>query len=277
MGLVCAILALTSCSKHAYYQICSISSDLQTSSTGAYAYQDNSCEITYNFWSNNGHINFIITNNTEEIMCIDLSKSFLIKNGIAYDYYLNRTISSSSSMGTSSIASSSASVSGTVLGYWTNYIIKSPGTFSATATNSVSATASTSKAVSISFEEKSIISIPPKSSKAFYEYDIMNKRFTDCDLYESPSNKEFPSMSFSLNTTPVSFTNYICYRIGENGNDVTVKNDFYVSKVVNQNYNSTIETVSQGCKSDFNYNQKVEIFINSSPQDFYIIYNPRNN
>lgn len=261
------VIMMSSCSTlNTYYQICKVSSDLSTSESGAYEYRNSACDISYDFWSDCGSISFMITNNTDEILYIDLSKSFLIKNGMAYDYFLNRTVSN-----TSTIASSqSAGATGSILGYWNSFGKNIPGSFSATSASSVGS----QKSLSVNFEEKSVIAIPPHASKIFSEYVIMTGRFIDCDLYESPSKKERPSMSFDSNTSPVNFTNYICYRIGENNLDQFIENHFFVSEVSNQHYKSTIHKINVSCPSDL-YKVKKNVFIKTSPKEFFIEYSPR--
>lgn len=265
--LTTLMFMLNSCATYNYYQICTVSSDLPTSSTGAYEYKNSSCDISYDFWTDGGSVSFVVKNNTNEMLYIDLSKSFLIKNGIAYDYFLNRTTTSSASVA----SSQSAAASGTVFGYWNSLFTKTPGSLTATATNS----AGSQKSTSIAYEEKPIIAIPPHAAKGFAEYSIMRNHFKDCDLYEAPSKNEQASMSFDISTTPVAFTNYLCYRVGDNSADHFIENNFYVSEVSNKNHKALFHDVAVGCSSDM-YNPKESVFISTSPKEFYIRYSPRN-
>lgn len=260
------VAMLSSCSSLTYYQICKVSSDLSTSSTGAYEYKNSSCDLTYDFWADGGSVSFIVTNKTNQILYVDLSKSFLVKNGIAYDYFLNRTTSK-----TASVASSqSVAASATAFGVWNYFGKKVPGSVTASASNSIGS----EKSSSIAYEEKPVVAIPPHAAKLFSEYAIMSNRFKDCDLYESPNKKETASMSFDISTTPVAFTNYICYRVGDNGTDQFVENKFYVSEVSNQNHDATFHKIEVGCESD-EYRTKENVFIRTSPKEFYIKYTPR--
>ena len=86
-------IILTSCSTSYYYQICEVESNLTTDNNGAYLYTDSICDITYDFWSEGGEIKFFVYNTTDDILYIDLSKSFIIRNGLANDYFLGRTTS----------------------------------------------------------------------------------------------------------------------------------------------------------------------------------------
>lgn len=264
--LILLVALLSSCSITSYYQICKVSSNLPTSANGSYEYKNSACDISYDFWTDGGSVSFIVTNNTNEILYIDLSKSFLIKNGIAYDYFLNRTKSS-----TASIASSQSSgATGTALGYWNYFGKKIPGSITASSASSIGS----QKSSSVAFEEKPVIAIPPHAAKVFSEYAIMNNHFKDCDLYESPSKKEQASMSFNLSNTPVTFTNYICYRVGNSGTDNFIENSFYVSEVSNQHPDATFKKIDIGCPSD-EYKTKESVFIKTSPKEFFIKYTPR--
>lgn len=264
--LIPLIALLGSCSSKHYYQICKVSSELPTSSAGAYEYKGTSCDVTYDFWTEGGSVSFMVKNNTEDILYVDLSKSFLIKNGIAYDYFLNRTTSSTASIA----ASQNNGAVATALGYW-NYFGKNiPGSVSATYSNSTSSQSSSS----IAYAEKAIVAIPPFAAKIFSEYTILSNHYADCDLYESPSKKGSVSMSFNQATTPVAFTNYICYRVGDNSTDQFIENSFYISEVTNQHYDATLEKVDVGCPTDFHKTEK-EVFIRTSPKEFFVIYSPR--
>lgn len=235
--LFAVIASLSSCSPY-YYQICKVSSDLPTSENGAYYYSTSSCDITYNFWSEYGDIYFTITNKTNKVIYIDLTKSFFSKNGIAYDYFLNRTIGSSTSLSESSV-------------------------------NSITS----QKSSSVSYKEKPIIAIPPHSTKIFCEYIIMKSPYKDCDLTEIPQKGKNVIMSFSEKNTPIEFTNYICYRIEDEEKEQFVENRFYLSQVINQHYNDTFHKVDTGCENNL-YKIKNVVFIHTSPKEFYIEYKP---
>lgn len=259
------VFVMCSCSSLPHYQICSVSSSLAKSSSGSYEYKNTNCEVLYNFWSEGGLVSFIIHNISDDIMYVDLSKSFLIRNGVAYDYFLNRVISSSSSF----TSLESNIISGSALGYWNFYGKKVPGSITA----SSGASLGSSKSNSLSYKEKSIVAIPPHASKIFSEYRLMNSRYIDCDLYENTSKKEVASMTFTESSTPLYFSNYVCYRIGNIPEEFVIDNTFYISQVENQHYKATLEKEEMGCPNELK--KKVEVFNNSSPSQFYIPYQPR--
>lgn len=257
---------ISSCSVSNYYQICEISSDLDKTSDGAYEYKVGDCKINYDFWSDNGQITFSVTNNSNEMMYIDLTKSFLIKNGIAFDYFLNRSNTSSAAMSYSNTTASSASVYGYLYSPFDKYPAKISSTYGEKQASL--------KSSSITIEESPIVIIPPHATKILSEYSLMVNRFVDCDLYESPSKNESTSMDFYSDNSPLNFTNYISFRIGENGMEQTIENKFYISKVTNFHQDAVLELVNTKCANDV-YSDWKYIFIKSSPTEFYIKYQPR--
>lgn len=70
---------------------------MSVSDDGTFSYNENDLTIDYDFWSDHGKVGFIITNNTNEDIYIDLSRSFLIVNGMTFDYCRNRTYKSKTS------------------------------------------------------------------------------------------------------------------------------------------------------------------------------------
>lgn len=253
---------MSSCQATTFYQICKVESELPTSVSGGYEWKGSDCDISYDFWADGGAVRFTVTNNTDKFIYVDLSKSFFIRNGVAYDYFLNRTTSAGAS-----VASTQSASSGGSLSFW-SYLGKK--SVSAASASSVAS----QRAVSCTFGEKEVAAVPPHASKVFSEYAIMSGRFTDCDLYESPGKRERASMSFDVSSTPVRFTNYVCYRVGEGGSDRFVENGFYVSEVCNQHHDATFHKVAGGCPSDV-YRPKEDVFVRTSPKEFYVSYSPR--
>lgn len=260
--LIVACLSLSSCrSLQTYYQVCEVQSSLSQKANGGFEYIDNVCTVSYDFWCNGGNPGFVFTNNSDEIIYIDLSKSFFIRNGIAYDYFLNRTVSTSASY----VESASASKSGTAYGYWNAIGGLVPGTLSA----SVSSGNSAAKSSTVATEEKRIAAIPPHTSKSFTEYVISESMFYDCGYNITPSKKETPAYNFQLLNSPLTFGNYITYRIGDDITEYSFTNDFYVSSISFYHADAAIEESVVGCPNEI---QKINVLKGASPKKFYIRY-----
>lgn len=170
-------------------------------------YEDENCSILYNFWGEGGNAGFLIQNKTDNILYVDMTKSFMIVNDMAYDYYLARSTENSSTHSTQHVSA--------YAGFNSAYSFGSANTTLASTT----------------FEEKPIIAIPPKASKRISEYAIMRTLILDCALDRYPS--EMASLEFNENNSPLHFTNYITYKTGETSQENVVTNTFYVSKVTN--------------------------------------------
>ena len=75
------VLSLSSCSKSFYYQVYEtrpMSDNINVHPDGV-VYSDADVEVKYNFWAENGRVDFVITNKSNDsILYIDLSRSFLV-------------------------------------------------------------------------------------------------------------------------------------------------------------------------------------------------------
>lgn len=256
LWLLLVALCLGSCSQmYNYVQVFetqSQSEKIKAADKGL-LYEDEHCSIYYSFWANGGDASFSIFNKTNEIMYIDLSKSFFIRNNIANDYYKERewgeARSISSSVEVSSATSSSENISNTYgvsAAYVGNY-----GTLPVTEHDPILTTASasvtdsygivyttavanslaTSRTVSSAIKEQKIMAIPPMSSKIVIEYYISDNLLLDCDLDRYPEEKA--SLEFSETNSPLHFTNYVTYTLGGSSQEQVIKNTFYVSKITN--------------------------------------------
>ncbi len=247
---------LTSCSQlYNYVQVFetkSQSEKIKAADKGL-LYEDEHCSIYYSFWANGGDASFSIYNKTDEIMYVDLSKSFFIRNNIANDYYKEREWAEartvSSSVQTTSTASASGSksktygASATYLGNYGMLPITEHDPILTTAsanvtqsygivyTTAIANSLATSRTVSSAIKEQKIMAIPPKSSKIVVEYSICDNILLHCDLDRYPEEKA--SLEFDETNSPLNFTNYVTYKLGESSQEQVIKNTFYVSKITN--------------------------------------------
>lgn len=220
---------------------------------GGMLYEDEQCIIFYSFWADGGDASFAIFNKTDKVMYVDLSKSFFIRNGIANDYYKDRAWGESSSNMVSVQTSSSETllrnrslttgVGATYLGNLGSLPLTTAdpiltavnsqatdtyGMLRSTAYANVFATGTSS---SLSVKEQKILAIPPHASKIVAEYAINTSLWLYCDLDRFPEDKA--SLTFEENDSPLRFSNYITYRLGDAEKERVIENDFYISKVTN--------------------------------------------
>ena len=269
-SLLCVAILFSSCSSvYHYVQVFETQSSKQSApvkqQNGGLVYEDDECLVFYSLWANGGDASFGIFNKTDQIMYVDLGKSFFIRNGIANDYYKERawgetTTNSASTQVSTSVAASgnlsySYGASATYLGNFGNlpFTTYDPILTSVNAQKSESygylrsaALANTyaiSTSTSISAKEQKIIALPPHSSKIVSEYAIANSILLDCDLDRYPS--EQASISFDETNSPLRFSNYITYRLGDNQQEKIIENNFYVSKIINYAQPYTFEYVER--------------------------------
>ena len=233
---ILTIVMLTSCSTM-YVQVVDIrSAEAGFNPSELYKYADNNVTIYYNFWAQNGEPGFVIENNTNQVIYIDLSKSFYINGKVVYDYFLNRTFSSSRGV-ESSVA----------------------------AANKFLATGATGKkSVSVSYGEKPVIAIPANSQRVVSEYSILHSPLQDSSVEMFPGFKKPSSYKYSNNQMP-EFSNVITYRIGEKGEDKTIINKFYI--IGFSNYKLKYETGDKAALVRYVETEKAH-----TPNSFYILY-----
>jgi hypothetical protein len=282
------LMVLSGCSSSIFYQLYKTeSSDLKLKER-ALVSEHQDIDIVYNFWTDNGSSDFLIANKTDSSVYIDLGRSHLIANGMAYTYFRNRTFSevtSSSFVVTSSYGSYTSRYSGksNAYGYasgWNygNYLTASGSAYS-TSSGSGSATGSSastktaiSRANSVSVIEQQYITIPPKSAKIISGFDLNASIYRDCNLILYPSKKEIKTSSFDKDNSPFNFTNLISYSFDKDFNHIKeVKNEFWISEISNYSSIEFKESYQpRFCDKDIGYPEMRFKF--GGPDKFYIQY-----
>lgn len=237
-----------------YYQVYKAIPDNGTLTKDKIVFENESCKVDYNLWADGGDIGFSIYNKTESDMTVDLTKTFFVLNGVAYEYFQNRTFSKSVSNGTSL----------TTYNYpYYYYWYWNPSKI--TGTNSTS--------FSTSYIEKPRLTIPPKTQVNVSEYHVANARYVNCDLVKYPTNKTIKTVKFDKTNSPFVFYNLISYIIKED--TARMENRFYVSEVTNYPEDkmfTRVDTSICGRKLDF----PEKIFKNVTPDKFYYHYKKEN-
>jgi len=219
------VLLLSSCATTSFYQVYNVKPNQETiTKTDNLFFEDENCKISYNLWANGGNIGFDIYNKTDEKIYVNLNESNFILNGFAYDYYKNRTFTTSESKSASASKTSTGSVAVTGINVYNNIQTNQ-------VKSSSSANISSSVGYAVTIKEDSIICVPAKTTKRISEYSINNTLIRNCDLFKYPSRKTIKTKSYSIEQSPIVFSNIITYEI--KGERVKVENEFYVSEIVN--------------------------------------------
>ena len=211
IAIICSVL-LTSCST-GFYQVYETKSENNTPNS---LFEDANCRIEYNLWAEGGNAGFSFYNKTDAPITLDLSQSFFVLNGIAYDYFLSRTFSNSSSITKNSGATT----------YFYGIAFRQGSGFSSQ--------------TSVETEEKQFVTIPPHTRKIISEYKINDKYFSHCDLVSYPTKRQIKTVNFDKENSPYVFQNHITYVA--NAKPVTVSNAFYISSITNYPSSEAYET-----------------------------------
>ena len=256
LSLAFGTMLFASCSK-TFIQIVDVNGSIPVENN-KFVYSDNAVRITYSMWDNGGDSGFIIENVSDKTVYVDLTNSFFILNGAAHDYFLNRT----HGRGSASTYTAMKSASADTFDFWS--LSKLPKKIAYTATASATRTSTSS----LSFSEKPIVAIPPHSYKSISEYSIASDVIEDCSVKLFPKKKSPESLTFTELNTPIKFTNYITYSVGEDSKPIVITNDFYVAGYTNYNIREIDEKVKVGCKEQ----AKVEYNTKAAGTRYYVKY-----
>lgn len=249
---------LTSC-KTVGYQVYEVKSPDLVQKDNSMVFENEDCKISYNLWEKNGSVAFIFENKTKKDIFIDLSQTFFIKNGAAFDYYSNRTFEKS----TFDDVSLGYSVSKNYIGrggYWPNkYFIT---TVAAVRTGVSSA---------VKIPEPEFICIPANSYKVVDVYKIMPTYVVTCD-----EKKDFPKKQSTLevyeeNSSPLKLRNRIAYSFEEGSKSLKfIENKFWLSSVKNYSEKEAIEKRKEKDNCYSTFVREGRYFKIGGPNQFYV-------
>ena len=221
-GLLLCVAA-TSCSPASYFQIHRVDSpNADEISESQVKFEHDGFSVYYDFWSEYGNAGFVIHNQSDDNLYIDLSESFLIQNGYAFDYFKNREYRSESS---------------TSVNYRKNFDVDTRQ-IGNVRLNSLNSGTAVKKSSTLVRKEKDVIVIPPQSKKLFSEYAVVSSYVQDCNLPYVPSSKKSEPAVYDYDTTPLKFSNVISYSFEKSlSNTKVVENKFYISQINNYRSN----------------------------------------
>lgn len=261
LGLV--MVLMQSCG--AYYEYVQVIStkpanniEETTKANGGMLYEDDQCAVFYKFWGEGGNAGFEFYNKTDQIIYLDLSKTFFIKNGVAHDYYVDKTVTDTETSHTTSGfglgygLAAARGYSSSISQYYAGSVIN-PGVVAVSLVgrllfgNAFSSTFSTSTTMghsqSVAITDQPILAIPPKSSKFVKNFSILSSEIVSCDLRYYP--EESDAVQYTAENSPLVFSNYITYTIGGDTTLRNVENKFYVSEIANYAEQEAVEYVER--------------------------------
>lgn len=228
-----AILFASCSSTYNFVQVCKIqpvagSLHIEKGDFGS-IYKDANCEIQYLFWSQAGNAGFILNNISNEMLYLDLTKTFYIENGFAYNYssdmHMRMTTSNSSEKGTTNTSGYTENLTGGGLQRADKTNIFPLDGYTKSNTSQVQEMEGF-----VASGESEVIAIPPHSKRFIQGYPLSNRIFLNCDLEHFPESSSI--IEIAQEESPLVFSNYITYHM-DNGKDIVVKNEFYISEIAN--------------------------------------------
>ena len=287
--LVAVCAAFSSCAPTTYYQMYQAQpiSDISMQEN-CMVFEDENCQILYNFWKEYGEIGFVFHNKTSENIYLHLDECFYVENGVAYDYYRNRVFTNSRSYVASSqltniygsyVNKSNASANANYYqmgSYGTGNAYGNQTTYKNGYVYGSTRAVTNASSNSVSVAEKQIICIHPKTSKIITEFDIKTSIYRSCDIFRNPGRKDPHCVSFSKENTPLVFGNRIAYSKGDAKELVRVNNDFYVSKISNYSM-LDITTFQEEKECGKRTGYRIRVFKESGPNQFFIRYSLSDN
>lgn len=249
LPLLALICTLSSCSVSTYYQIFTAVPVGGNTQKEKIVFEDNNLIVSYHLWKDGGDIGFQIFNKTEGDIVVDLTKSFFVLNGVANQYFQNRTISISTTNG-----------SMVTKYYYPSYLYWT--TEKVTGTNL--------KTYTTSSTELPTVTIPSATSIIISTFRIADSRYENCDLPTFPySRKRIRTLKFDKSGSPFVFSNIISYTA--NGDTDRTENKFYVSEITNYPSQEVVRPVyTTPCGEGLNSPRY--IFRDPGPDKFYIKY-----
>ena len=192
-----------------------------------YVYENDTIQVVYYFWDSKGAMSFMIQNKLNIPIYIDWKKSSFIDRSEKLDYYFDKTVSNSASVGTAA-----------------QYLYKNPLNWSSFYQPFILSAAVSSSTV---VKEERITFIPPKARivKGMYKIIPSTSHFNVSgavrkEITLSNGNK-IPVLvqNTERDSSAVIFRNFITYSTKESfDSESYIDNEFFVSKVltVNQLY-----------------------------------------
>ena len=227
--LVAMTAAVSSCSK-TFYQVYETEASNLEELGGTMAYVSHDLNIMYDFWADGGNGCFTIRNNTDRDLFIDLSRSFMIRNGMALDYFKDRETQRTDAeyLTSNKQKSVGAAVYGLIFGNYDWYDAK----VSAHVQRSLGEIKGNTE--TYIEKERPVICIPPHSMKVFGEYLLFGSVLMSGDEGTDYPNNISQEKVFDKGNTPVRIVNRIAYSLGEEGENIKyVENEFWVTSIAN--------------------------------------------
>ena len=216
LALMTLISIFSSCDVYQVYT--AQSENVKLKEQNKFYFENDDLLISYNLWSKNGSMFFLVFNKSKKPIYLDLKSSSFIRNGEVFEYWQDVENITLISKSTTTYKEKSKSRD-----YEDRY---STGTISRTAGNLNTTTVTEGTKV----KSRPDIQLPPSSWKQIYVYDI-SKGYLSYEKNTATKNK-VQVLTFDKTNSPLSFRNYLGYSFDKEYKELKyVDNDFYVQKI----------------------------------------------
>lgn len=267
-NLVCVVVTSVlsvSCSQN-FYQVYTMDSNDLKMQDNSLLFENADCRVSYNFWSDGGHVSFAFKNKTDKDIFINMNESFLVVNGNAHNYFEAKTYTYGSAYATTIGYGESlgVSLSGNT-GIWANKQY--------TASAGVAASVQSRSAImnTVSKKEQEIVCIPANSFKTFSKFCLSPVIYQKCvKKVDFPSNRASLA-KFDSTNSPIIMNNRLTYGFKNDAMDKHIDNVFWLGEIENFSEKSAIEKSDEkGCYDLVN--KEIRHFKIGKPSQFYRHY-----
>lgn len=250
-----------------YYQVYDVEADGLQNDKQTVIFSNDECDVAYDLWGEAGNSGFFFRNNTDEDIYIDLTRSFFIRNGIAYDYFADAEYTHCITL----TASSAAVLSASFTQLWYELPMWTPTAVTRGA--QLSASGSTGTTNSVTTREAKYICVPANSAKFITGFNISDYIYKECgnDKFNRPK-RESEHITFCREKSPLVFRNRICYYVGNSEEAATIDNSFWISGLTNFNGKEFFITHTEEDCDNFSIISKVKVHKYRSANRFYNRY-----
>ena len=270
-NLVCVVVTIVlsvSCSQN-FYQVYTMDSNDLKMQDNSLLFENADCQVSYNFWSDGGHVSFAFKNKTDKDIFINMNESFLVVNGNAHNYFEAKTYTYGSAYATTTGYGESlgVSLSGNT-GIWANKQY--------TASAGVAASVQSRSAImnTVSRKEQEIVCIPANSFKTFSKFCLSPVIYQKCvKKVDFPSNRASLA-KFDSTNSPIIMNNRLTYGFKNDAMDKHSDNVFWLGGIEDFSEKSAIEKSGEkGCYDLVS--KEIRYFKIGKPSQFYRHYQKR--
>ncbi|MCZ4409162.1 hypothetical protein O3Q51_10095 [Cryomorphaceae bacterium 1068] len=256
LSIIILPMLLVSCMSSKYFQVFETAAITENAAVEEkIKFETEELAFIYDFWSNKGDFGFQVWNQSDSMIVIDLENTFYVRNGRANPYYADGEITYSTSRATTASAQN-------------NYLNPYHNPYYLTS-SSLSASAGSSSGLSRTYENPRKIKVPANTFIEVMGFSMVSGFKNVCGMEVYPTAKETATQDYTVDNSPIIFTNRISYT--SEGELKSVEHSFYVSNITNMPQSQALTTLATDDCGNKLYIPKT-VFAVGNPKSFYFEY-----